>query len=132
MQESLFIRPNDAYTLNYLAYSWLERNYKIDEAISMLDKAYKLKKNDPFILDSVGWGYFLINDFVNAEIFLKLAIQYMPDDPIVNEHYADVLWKLNRKTEAKYYWQSVLSFDDTTDDIKKNVKIKLLKGLEEI
>lgn len=132
LQDSILIRPNDAYTLNYLAYSWLERNYRIDEAISMLDKAYKLKKNDPFILDSVGWGYFLINDFVNAEIFLKLAIQYMPDDPIVNEHYADVLWKLDRKTEAKYYWQSVLSFDDTTEDIKKNVKIKLLKGLEEI
>lgn len=132
LQESLLIRPNDAYTLNYLAYSWLERDYKIDEAISMLDKAYKLKKNDPFILDSVGWGYFLINDFVNAEIFLKLAIQYMPDDPTVNEHYADALWKLNRKTEAKYYWKSVLNFDDTTDDIKKNIKIKLLIGLEEI
>lgn len=56
----------------------------------------------------------------------------MPDDPTVNEHYADALWKLNRKTEAKYYWKSVLNFDDTTDDIKKNIKIKLLIGLEEI
>ena len=130
--KALEINPDDAYVLNYLAYSWLERNYKIDEAILMLDRAYKLKKNDPFILDSVGWGYFLINDFVNAEVFLKLAIQYMPDDPTVNDHYGDVLWKLNRKTEAKYYWHSVLSFDDTTDDIKKNVKIKLLKGLEKI
>ena len=37
---SLKINPDDAYVLNYLAYSWLERDYKIDEAIEMLEKAY--------------------------------------------------------------------------------------------
>ena len=41
---SLEINPNDAYVLNYLAYSWLERNYKIDTSITMLEKAYKQKK----------------------------------------------------------------------------------------
>ena len=41
---ALKIKPNDAYILNYLAYSWLERDYKIDEAIIMLEKAYALKK----------------------------------------------------------------------------------------
>ena len=30
--------------LNYLAYSWLERDYKIDEAFQMLEKAYASKK----------------------------------------------------------------------------------------
>ena len=38
--KSIEIRPDDPYALNYLAYSWLERNYKIEEAIQMLDKAY--------------------------------------------------------------------------------------------
>ena len=41
---SLKINPDDAYVLNYLAYSWLERDYKIDEAIEMLEIAYALKK----------------------------------------------------------------------------------------
>ena len=52
---SLKIKPDDPYSLNYLAYSWLERNYKIDQAIQMLDKANNLKENDPYITDSVGW-----------------------------------------------------------------------------
>ena len=39
--ESLKMYPNEPYTLNYLAYSWLERNYKIDEAIDMIQKAHK-------------------------------------------------------------------------------------------
>ena len=129
--ESLSIKPNDPYVLNYLGYGWLERKYKIKDAISMLDKAYNQKKNDPFIIDSVGWGYYLIGDFVNAEIFLKKAIQLMPNDPIVNDHYGDVLWKLNRKIQAKYYWKSVIDSKDSENDMKKNVSKKLLKGLDE-
>ena len=129
--KSLAIRPNDPYVLNHLGYGWLEREYKIQDAISMLDKAYNQKKNDPFIIDSVGWGYYLIGDFINAEIFLRKAIQLMPDDPIVNDHYGDILWKLNRKIQAKYYWKSVIESEESEDDMKKNVSKKLLKGLNE-
>ena len=129
--ESLKIKPNEPYVLNYLGYSWLEREYKIEEAINMLDRAYKQKKNDPFIIDSVGWGYFLTGDFINAEKFLRKAIQLMPRDPIVNDHYGDVLWKLNRKIQAKYYWQSVLDFENTDKELKDKISKKLLEGLDE-
>ena len=129
--KSLSIKPDDPYVLNYLGYSWLERSYKIQEAISMLDNAYNQKKNDPFIIDSVGWGYYLIGDFVNAENFLRKAIQLMPKDPIVNDHYGDVLWKLNRKIQAKYYWQSALNSKDSENEMKTNISKKLLKGLDE-
>ena len=128
--ESLKIKPNDPYVLNYLGYSWLEREYNIEEAINMLDRAYKQKKNDPFIIDSVGWGYYLTGDFINAEKFLRKAIQLMPIDPIVNDHYGDVLWKLNRKIQAKYYWQSVLNFEDSDSEIKTKISKKLLEGLD--
>ena len=97
----------------------------------MLDKAYKLKKNDPFIIDSVGWGYYLTGDFINAEKFLRKAIQLMPRDPIVNDHYGDVLWKLNRKIQAKYYWQSVLNSKDSDKELKIKISKKLLEGLDE-
>ena len=89
------------------------------------------KKNDPFIIDSVGWGYYLIGDFINAEKFLKKAIQLMPNDPIVNDHYGDVLWKLNRKIQAKYYWRNAINSKDAEEEIKKNNSKKLLKGLNE-
>ena len=128
--ESLKMYPNEPYTLNYLAYSWLERNYKIDEAIDMIQKAYEQKENDPYITDSVGWGYYLIGDFVNAEKYLKKALQLMPDDPIVNDHYGDVLWRLDKKLQAQYYWRSVLELEETEDEMKSKVKSKLLEGLE--
>ncbi len=129
--KSLSIKPNDPYVLNYLGYSWLERGYEIQEAINMLNNAYNQKKNDPYIIDSVGWGYYLIGDYINAENFLRKAIQIMPKDPIVNDHYGDVLWKLNRKIQAKYYWESALNSEDSENEMKINISKKLLKGLNE-
>jgi len=130
--QSLEIDPDDAYVLNYLAYSWLERNYKIDIAMQMLKKAYEQEQEDPFIIDSIGWAHYLTGNYIEAEKFLKKAIEIMPNDPIVNDHYGDILWYLDRKIEAQYYWKSVLGFDDTDSEMKDKVYIKILKGLKKI
>ena len=127
--KSLKINPEDPYVLNYLAYSWLERDYKIDTAISMLEKAYAEKNDDPYIIDSIGWAYYLIEDFLKAEIFLKRAVELMPNDPVVNDHYGDILWKLDRKIQARYFWESVLDLKETEDEMKKDINIKLIEGL---
>ena len=128
LQYSLKIDPDDAYVLNYLAYSWLERDYKINEAIEMLEKAYSQKSDDPYIIDSIGWAYYLINDFIEAEKFLKRAVQLMPDDPIVNDHYGDILWKLNRKIQARYFWSMVLKMEDAEQKLIENILNKLIDG----
>ena len=127
---SLEINSEDAYVLNYLAYSWLERDFNIDEAIIMLETAYKYKNNDPYIIDSIGWAYYLIKDYQKAEEFLKRAVVLMPDDPIVNDHYGDILWKLDRKIQARYFWSNVLKMEDTEEDMVKKINDKLVTGLD--
>jgi tetratricopeptide (TPR) repeat protein len=128
--ESLKINPDNAYVLNYLAYSWLERDYKIDSALQMLEKAYVLKSNDAYIIDSIGWAYYLVNNFTKAENFLKRAVELMPNDPVVIDHYGDILWRLDRKIQARYFWESVLKLKETEEIIKKNIKSKLIEGLK--
>ena len=127
--DALKISPGDAYILNYLAYSWLEREYKIEEAIEMLEIAYKAKNNDPYIIDSLGWAYYLTDDYFEAEKFLKRAVELMPDDPIVNDHYGDILWKLDRKIQARYFWANVLKMNDVDEEILEMINIKMVKGL---
>jgi len=127
--KSLEVNPDDAYVLNYLAYSWLERKYKIDLSLQMLEKAYTARNNDPYIIDSIGWAYYLIDDYVKAENFLKRAVELMPEDPIVNDHYGDILWKLDRKIQARYFWENVLNSEETDDEMKKSIKNKLILGL---
>ena len=128
--KSLEINADDAYVLNYLAYSWLEREYKIDIALGMLEKAYAARSNDPYIIDSIGWAYFLVNQYEKAENFLKRAVELMPQDPTVNDHYGDILWKLDRKIQARYFWLSVLNLEEAEDEMKKNIQEKLIDGLK--
>ena len=53
----------------------------------------------------------------------------MPYDPIVNDHYGDVLWKLNKKVQARYFWNGVLKLDDKEKELKKKIEKKLVFGL---
>ena len=125
---ALKIKPEDAYILNYLAYSWLERDYKINEAIEMLERAYSYKNDDPYIIDSIGWAYYLISDYSKAENFLKRAVELMPDDPIVNDHYGDILWRLDRKIQARYFWSIVLKMEETKPEQINQIQKKLVEG----
>ena len=130
LMNSLKINPDDAYVLNYLAYSWLERDYQIEQAMEMLEKAYALRSNDPYITDSIGWAYYLIENYVEAEKYIKKAVEIMPEDPTVNDHYGDILWKLNRNIQARYFWNYVLSLDDVDEDVRKKINVKIIKGLK--
>ena len=126
--QALKIQPDNAHILNYLAYSWLERDHNISEAIEMLEIAYASKSNDPYIIDSIGWAYYLIEDYVKAENFLKKAVELMPDDPVVNDHYGDILWKLDRKIQDRYFWTSVLEMNDVEKKLTENINIKIIEG----
>jgi len=129
--KSLKINPDDAYVLNYLAYSWLEREYKIESSLLMLKEAYAKRSNDPYIIDSIGWAYYLVKDYEKAENFIKQAVELMPEDPTVNDHYGDILWKLDRKIQARYFWENVLNLEETEDKLKKVIKGKLIDGLSD-
>ena len=54
----------------------------------------------------------------------------MPPDPIVNDHFADCLWKNNEKIQARYYWNYVLKLETTEEKLKKTIENKLIFGLE--
>ena len=94
----------------------------------MLEKAYSIESDNPYIIDSIGWAYYLMNDYKEAEKYLKRAVEMMPYDPIVNDHYGDILWKLDRKIQARYFWKNVLKMDDVEKEMIENIYNKLIKG----
>ena len=127
---SLESSPNDAYVINYLAYSWIEKGKNIEKALTMLRKANELRPNDGYIIDSLGWALFKLKRFKEAKNYLELAVQYMASDPVVNDHYADSLWMNNQSLQARYYWNYVLKLEKTEDKLKEEIKQKLLFGLK--
>ena len=127
--ESLSENPDQAYVINYLAYTWIEKGVKINKSLSMLEKANKLKSNDPFIIDSLGWALFKLGRFEESKDYLQLALRLMPADPIVNDHYGDVLWKNGKKIQARYFWNYVLNLEKTEENLKIKIEKKLIEGL---
>ncbi len=126
---SLKASPDQAYVINYLAYSWIEQGIKIEKSLAMLEKANKLRSNDPYIIDSLGWALFKLKKYKESKKYLQLAVRLMPADPTVNDHYGDVLWKNGNELQARYYWNYVLDLKDAEEDLKQKIKHKLIKGI---
>ena len=85
LKRSLELSSEQPYVLNYLAYSWLERNINIEESYEMLLKANSLKEYDPYIMDSLGYALFLMKKYSEAEFYIKNALQILPLDPTIND-----------------------------------------------
>ena len=126
---SLDVNPDQAYVINYLAYSWIEQGVKINQSLKMLEKANALKINDPYIVDSLGWALFKLKRYKDAKNYLQTAVQLMPADPTVNDHYGDVLWKNGDKIQARYFWNYALSLEEVKDDLIDSIQNKLISGL---
>jgi tetratricopeptide (TPR) repeat protein len=128
---ALKLSPDQPELLNYLGYSWVDRNQHIAEALGMLEKARQLRPYDGYIVDSVGWAYYKLGRYEDAARTLNAAVLLVPGDPTVNNHLGDALWKVGRKIEARFQWNHALTFsNDTTDrNEKAEIEQKLKVGL---
>ena len=84
-------------------------------------RAISIKFNCPVSL--------LVKENSKAEEFLKRAVELMPNDPVVNDHYADALWMLNKTIQARYFWKSVLKIDNADQELKEKISKKLIFGV---
>ena len=125
---SLEADPNQAYVINYLAYSWIEKGINIEKSLRMLEKANELRSNDGYITDSLGWALYKLKRYSKAKKYLQLAVQLMPSDPIVNDHFGDCLWMTGNKLQARYYWNYVSKLENATEDQKEKIKKKIFDG----
>jgi tetratricopeptide (TPR) repeat protein len=127
--ESLKILPDQAHVLNYLAYSWIDKGINLNEGLEMLKKANQIKKEDGYIIDSLGWAYYAKKDYIEAERFLQRAVELLPFDPIINDHYADTLWMLNKNIQARYIWGNILKLDRVEQKLRDSISKKLIFGI---
>ncbi len=126
---SLALQPQQPQVLNYLGYSLVERNEKLDEALAMIETAAAARPDNGAIIDSLGWVMFQLGHYEEAVGHLELAASLEPVDPIINDHLGDGYWAVGRKTEARFQWQRALSLapDATNADRIRN---KLERGLD--
>jgi Flp pilus assembly protein TadD len=127
-KKALEINPEDPSVLNYLGYSWLDRNENLAEARRLIEMAYKKRPDDGSIVDSLGWAMYLMGEYAAAVVQLEKAVELQPSDPTINEHLGDVYWKVGRRNEARFQWRRAISL--ATEEAQKTaLRAKLEQGL---
>lgn len=110
--------------LNNLGYFLIERNQKLDEALNLIQQAVRIDPTNPSYLDSLGWAYFQLGKYAEAEKHLKNAAKYDASSATIQEHLGDVYQKLNKPDLAKRSWQKALNMTSDTEEVTR-LKTKL-------
>jgi len=130
-RKALELAPDQPLVLNYLGYSLVEKNLKIDEAKNMIERAVEARPDDGYITDSLGWVLYKLGEYEEAVPYMERAAELVPIDPIINDHLGDVYWSVGRKIEAEFQWRRALSFDPEEKDAER-IRLKLELGLDEV
>lgn len=112
---ALALNPDQPQVLNYLGYSLVEKQMKLDEALDMIERAVSARPDSGYIVDSLGWVLYRLGRYEEAVGHMERAVELMPVDPVVNDHLGDVYWAVGRYREADFQWRRALSFIDPGD-----------------
>lgn len=130
-RKALELNPDQPQVLNYLGYSLVEKNIKLDEALAMIQTAVQRRPDSGYIVDSLGWVLYRLGRYHDAVAHMERATELMPVDPIVNDHLGDVYWAVGRQREAEFQWERALSFDPEEKDASR-IRRKLEVGLDQV
>jgi Flp pilus assembly protein TadD len=92
--------PKNVVALNALGYTLADRNERLGEALILIGAALQLDKDNPAILDSMGWVLYRLDKPQEALIFLAQAYSKNQDSEIA-AHLAEVLWHTDQQEQAK-------------------------------
>lgn len=131
----LAVNPKNAAVLNYFGYMLADRGVRVEEAISMLQRAIGEEPNNGAFLDSLGWAYYKQNKLAEAEEYLRKAADRQNHDPTVLGHLGEVYLKLGQTERAAELmeralaeWQKVLPADYEADKVSElDAQLKNLK-----
>lgn len=134
-RKALELNPDQPQVLNYLGYSLVEKQTKLDEALGMIERAVAARPDSGYIVDSLGWVLFRLGRYEESVVHMERASELMPVDPVVTDHLGDVYWAVGRKLEAQFQWRRALSFvdDETAEEAKPDrIRRKLEVGLDAV
>ena len=133
LEKAYKLNNKTAPFLNYYGYFLIINEIDMDKGILLISEALTKDAFNSYYLDSYGWALFKRGEIEKAINILELAKSINPINPVIINHLADAYWENNRKQEAIYEWQKVLSlkkYDSVTEPIDyKEIKRKINRGL---
>jgi tetratricopeptide (TPR) repeat protein len=107
-RKALAVNPRDATVLNDFGYMLAERGVRLDEAVSLVERALNEDGDNAAYLDSLGWAYYKGNRLTDAERYLLKAVARGGHDPTILTHLGEVYYKMGRTADAIAAWEKAL------------------------
>jgi tetratricopeptide (TPR) repeat protein len=118
LRRVIVLKPDHHHAYNALGYSLAERNLRLPEAKTLIQKALTLSPGEPFITDSLGWVEYRLGNRDEALRLLRGAYQSRPDTEIA-AHLGEVLWVAGQKDEARRVLREARSRDAANDVLRE-------------
>jgi Flp pilus assembly protein TadD len=118
-RHALKLSPDQPYVLNFLGYSWADKDEHLAQARKMIEIASDRRPNDGAIIDSLGWVLLRQGDVKEAVQVLERAVELEPEDATINGHLGDAYEAAGRKLEAQYQWRRALTLNPDPEDTAK-------------
>jgi tetratricopeptide (TPR) repeat protein len=121
--------PLDANALNSLGYMFAEQGERLEEAVTLLQRALKVEPDNPSYLDSLGWAHFQQGRIDLADAPLTQAADKLQKSSVVQDHLGDLRFKQRRYRDAEAAWERALAGDgQSIDRAKIEKKIREARG----
>ena len=108
-RKGLAIDPNYAAIENDYGYMLAERGLKLEQAMSMLQKAVQFDPQNGAYLDSLAWAYFKQGQYAMAEDTERKAVLRQPNDPALLAHLGEIYAHNGKLSQAVTEWQRSLA-----------------------
>ena len=117
--------PKNVEAINALGYTLADRTDRYQEAYELIQRAYKLKPDAYYILDSMGWVLYHLEKYPESIDYFNqaLAAKY---DPEIAAHLGEVLWVSGDQNAALAIWEKAQDRFPTDERLQKTMQ-KFLK-----
>jgi tetratricopeptide (TPR) repeat protein len=119
LRKVIELKPDHAQAYNALGYTFADRNKRLEEAFTLVNKALSLSPDDAFIQDSLGWVHFRSGRLDEALVTLQKAYKTRRD-PEIAAHLGEVMWARGEREQALKLWQTAL-LENPDNDLLKTV-----------
>ena len=121
-EKALELDPENSLINNNYSYALAVRGEQLERALEMVKISIAADSLNSSYLDTIGWVYFKLGDFVLAKEYLEKAIEVGGDSAVMLDHLGDTEFKLGNIERAAELWKKAFELAPEKTEIQTKIE----------